>query len=138
MNTVLIADHDLGFVFWLGKTLGEAGYQCLPAKSVSDAAQLAARFEINVLVVNPALAGVEDFVRSLRLSQGQLEVIALNGVEPLEIEDLYASEQKPSTIDELATIRWLTLVQLALAQSAGSRTAETRFPAGRHGGGSFF
>ncbi|HKE24889.1 MAG TPA: hypothetical protein VKB88_21150 [Bryobacteraceae bacterium] len=37
MKAVLIIDGDLGFVFWLGKLLADAGYQALPAKGFSEA-----------------------------------------------------------------------------------------------------
>jgi hypothetical protein len=37
MVTVLIIDNDLGFMFWLGQILSEAGYAVLPAKSAPEA-----------------------------------------------------------------------------------------------------
>ena len=37
MRTILIVDSDLGFVFWLGRALHDAGYEALPAKDVPEA-----------------------------------------------------------------------------------------------------
>ena len=54
MNTVLIADRDLGFVFWLGQALGKLGYQVLPAMNVPQAASYAEQFRVDLLVLDPA------------------------------------------------------------------------------------
>jgi hypothetical protein len=135
MDTVLIADHDLGFVFWLGKLLAEAGYHALPAKRVSDAAQLAAQFEVNVLVVNPGLNGAADFVRTLSVSEGP--VIIQIGGQTQELEGVYAWMQKPEEIDDLAALRWLRLIESAVAASTEGGISDAGNSVARHGGGSF-
>src|SRR5690348_14824248 len=77
MDTVLIADRDLGFVFWLGQALGAVGYQSLPAITVPQAAALAERFPVDVLVANPSLPDMLAFIKSLYRAQGHLKVIIL-------------------------------------------------------------
>ena len=79
-RNVLIVDGDLGFVFWLGRALDEAGYQALPAKSIADATALLDELSIGIdlLIVNYSLPGAAAFSETLRQSQGRnLRVIAL-------------------------------------------------------------
>ena len=77
MNTVLIVDSDLGFVFWLGQKLNEVGHHAWPAVSVSNAKALAARFDPNVLIVNFSLPGAEAFVKSFQRSHTEVRILAL-------------------------------------------------------------
>ena len=58
-KTILITDRDLGFVFWLGQLLDDAGYQALPARSSVDAIALQNQFhlKIDLLILNPSLVG---------------------------------------------------------------------------------
>jgi hypothetical protein len=83
MEMVLIADHDLGFVFWLGAALSEAGYFVLPAPSVRRAKRFARQIDFSLVIANPSLLGIADFVESLRREQPPLKLIAA-------IEDLGA------------------------------------------------
>ena len=66
MEMILIADHDLGFVFWLGAALSEAGYFVLPAKNVRRARQMARQIGIDLVIANPSLVGIAEFIGSLR------------------------------------------------------------------------
>ena len=43
MRSILIVDSDLGFVFWLGRALHDAGYEALPAKDVPEATAIIGR-----------------------------------------------------------------------------------------------
>ena len=116
MDTILIADHDLGFVFWLGGALGEAGYQALPAKRITDAAAWAGKFEIDVLVVNPSLPGAADFVKKLRCSQGHLQVIALSGDQSVpvpQMDDVVTWAVRPLQTTPQLKRRWLEVVSYA-------------------------
>src|SRR5882724_4454329 len=58
-RSVLIVDRDLGFVFWLGRALDDAGYQALPAKGIGDATELLGHMnlEIDLLIVSPSMPG---------------------------------------------------------------------------------
>jgi len=115
MDTVLIADNYLGFVFWLGRLLGEAGYQVLPVKRIASVAHWAAQFEINVLVINPVLKGAADFIRSLRALQGRSRAIIQIGEQAQELDGVYVWMQKPEEVDDLAALRWLKLIESAMA-----------------------
>jgi DNA-binding response OmpR family regulator len=122
-TTVLIVDNDLGFVFWLGKTLDAAGYQTLPAKNISDATILLEELtlEIDSLIVNPSLPGAAEFVAMLRRSTRRLKVIAISDVEgPVTtLLGVDASRRKPENIlDEGATLEWLQFIHSLLADNA--------------------
>src|ERR1700694_2999971 len=81
-KTILILDVDLGRQFWLGEVLVSAGYRVVPAQSVLQAASLIAQFNlvIDLLIVDPSLTGIADFVRGLQSIQGKVRILAT--VEP--------------------------------------------------------
>src|SRR5271166_5129609 len=78
-KVVLIVASDLGFMCWLGLTLGAAGLDTLPAKKVSDAKRLIRDFElhVDVLVIDPQVEGAEKFAESLQRSPHHAKTIAL-------------------------------------------------------------
>jgi DNA-binding response OmpR family regulator len=122
-TTVLILDNDLGFVFWLGRTLDAAGYQTLPAKNISDATILLEELtlEIDLLIVNPSLPGAAEFVSMLRRSTRRLKVIAISDVDgPVTtLPGVDAWRRKPDNIvDEVTTLEWVQLTQSLLADNA--------------------
>src|ERR1700690_3070154 len=67
---VLIVDEDLGFVWWLGQIFSQVGCQVVPAlNSVqTDSLTRDLNLKIDVLVVNPELAGVTELIQSLSSS----------------------------------------------------------------------
>ena len=77
MDTVLIADRDLGFVFWLGGELNKLGYLALPALNESQAAAMAKQFSPDVVVCNPSFPKLADLLESFRQPQKPLRVLAL-------------------------------------------------------------
>lgn len=115
MNTVLLVDSDLGFIFWLGQALDREGYAALPAKSIPDAISLLAelRISIDVLVVNPLLAGAAEWIALFRDSQEHVKVVALLGfAENMAAGDLGADAAlaKPAVIDEISQLECLQVV----------------------------
>lgn len=78
METVLIADRDLGFVLWLAQRLNQHGHHALPAMNEDQAAQMAEQFEFNVLVIDASFPDSAAFARSLRSSRRQLKVFVLS------------------------------------------------------------
>lgn len=78
-SQVLIVDHDLGFLMWLGELFTELGFQAVPALHCRHALQLAARLElpITTLVVNPDLPGAQRMVQSLLASNPGARVILI-------------------------------------------------------------
>ena len=120
MKSILIVDQDLGFVVWLAWALNEAGYQTVPATGSSDAVAMLAEITvpIDLAIVNPAVAGVDNLIPILRRQQKPMHIIAAvecpgallgSRLEP----DAYL--QKPSIPDERAKMEWLELIQNVLA-----------------------
>ena len=115
MQTVLIIDTDLGFVFWLGGVLDDGGYRAIPARDVSDAISLVDQFklEIDVLIVNLTLQKSAPFVEYLR--RLNVKVIALTEDEEAPLPThVDASRQRPSTVEESTGLEWLDLVKSVL------------------------
>jgi len=83
MDTVLIADRDLGLVFWLGGELNKLGYLALPALNESQAVAMARQYPPDVVVFNPSFPNVADLLESLRHAGKSLRVLAL----PLDPEE---------------------------------------------------
>lgn len=77
MDTVLIADRDLGFVFWLGGELNQLGYLALPALNESQGTTMAKQFPPDVVVFSPSFPKIADLLESLRQPQKPLRVLAL-------------------------------------------------------------
>ena len=96
MQTVMIVNSDLGFVFWLGALLDNAGYRAIPARRVRDAVLLLERFSLepDLLIVDPSLPGADLLVEHYR--RANVRVIAL----PREI----------APRDERSSLEWLDLV----------------------------
>ena len=114
-TTVLIVDSDLGFVFWLGRTLDAAGYQTLPAKSIADATTLLEEItaKIDLLIINSSLSGAAEFVSTLLQSPRPLKVIAVSDVEgpftTLPGVDVWRTKFQ-NIVDRAASLEWLHLV----------------------------
>lgn len=119
---VLIIDTDLGFVFWLGRVLGEAGHQVLPAKGLPEASELLDELnpEIHLVVVSPSLPGAADFANGLRRSWPDAKIlVALNDGEPQrsQIQSADIIVRKPLQPDTAAADLWLKIVEQALDRS---------------------
>jgi len=78
-KVVLIVSNDLGFLCWLGFTLGMAGHRALPAKGVAEAERLLEDFnlQVDVLIIDPALEGAGALAQTLRWSPNQTRTIAV-------------------------------------------------------------
>lgn len=104
MKTILLVESDVGFLFWFGEGLAQAGYAVIPAKSVPDAEALLGESQIAVdlLIVNPALPDTAGFVETLRSLNHRLKVVAVtdNQAEPGQIPDVEFRFQKPERTDE--------------------------------------
>lgn len=76
---VLIVDDDLAFLWWLGEVFTEAGYQAAPALDCHHALVLLARLglDLDLLVVNPTLAGAAQMQEILALEHPRLRVILI-------------------------------------------------------------
>lgn len=76
---LLVLDDDLGFQFWLAKSLQLFGYSVIPAGTVSQARRLLRRLKVSLdlLMVNPEVEDAAEFAASLRRHQPFLKVVAL-------------------------------------------------------------
>jgi CheY-like chemotaxis protein len=118
--TVLIIDNDLGFIFWLGKILGEAGYLTLPAKEVSGAVELLSEYKTkaDLLVIDPSLPGALDVISTLRRSHATLAVIASSdqSQETLNLPGVDRTLPKPGCSNEALRLKWLGTIQSLLGR----------------------
>ena len=65
--TALIVDDDLGLMFCLVELFAKTGWNIVPALNCRQAVALAVMWDshIDLIVVNPALNGIEDMVQTL-------------------------------------------------------------------------
>ena len=119
MKTVLIIDSDLGFVFWLGRILADAGCQPLAARDASEAGALLGQLnaEIDLLILNPSLAGADDFANALRRSRRNVRIlVALSDADQpagqVQSADIVA--RKPRQLDGAACTVWVGMVKQVL------------------------
>ena len=78
-RTVLVIGSDLGFVFWLGRALDQAGYEAFPARSVDAAAETVSDFHLSpaLVILTASLPGSNELIQDLKRSQGPLRVLFL-------------------------------------------------------------
>lgn len=132
MNTaILLVDRDLGFLFWLGRLLDQAGYQAFPAKSAPDAVALTSQMQLNVtlLVLNCSLPGAEALVHRLREDHRHLKVIALAtpGEEQPDLTfHVDAISYRPAEANEDAKTEWLQIVHWVLSPNLSSSAGVRR------------
>ena len=130
MYTILVLDDSLGFLWWLGQSLGNAGYQVLPAQSPREARAwvTSRRIKTDVLIVDLALPGAVEFTQSLQ-AKWHPRVIALADAQGsdhrpafLEVDGIgwrpagLVADQKA---EDEAVRQWLSLVRSVLE---GGRT----------------
>ena len=111
MIKILLVDSDLGFTFWLGQLLDQAGYEAFPAKSVADAIQLLdqLKFDIDLLVINPAMEGATSFAAVLRQSRPFIKIVAVHEPELMDRwAEVDASHPKTHSSDEVTRSEWLS------------------------------
>jgi hypothetical protein len=124
--TVLLVDNDLGFMFWLGGVLGGAGHSVAPAGTTRAAQSLTRKLgtSIDLLLLNPAVAGARVLAEKLRRTHAAVRVVALLDANrnpgPLAWRpDLYY--RKPSGTRVISETHWLELIQNAVTlRSAAS------------------
>ena len=123
MQSVLIVDHDLGFVFWLGRALDAAGYCALPAKDVTSALELLNEFPVTVSLL--IISQHETWLPLLKvlLAKNQsLKIIALAGdrkdVGKLALAGRSAN---PDCSDEAPEAEWLAIVESTLTANSRRR-----------------
>jgi hypothetical protein len=115
---ILLIDSDLGFLFWLGHALDQAGYEAFPAKSVPDASTLVGELHrpVGLLILNCSSPAAEQFIATMRESNEFLKTICLDGEGHLScISGIDAVCRKPVQFDEHSKAQWMHLVRTVLA-----------------------
>ena len=125
MKTILVIDNDLGFAFWLGHALDQAGFEALPARSVPDAVKLLQELNVAVdlVMINASLPGAASFLTELRLAQTPFKVIALYDSPQTTTPVLEADATcwKTESVDELARLEWIQTVRAVLTAKVASQ-----------------
>jgi hypothetical protein len=113
--TTLILDDDLAFIFWLGLALDEAGCGTVPAQSVRSALAVLRGIgrPVGLVIFNPALPGVERFLRDLKSQNPDLVTIAALPPDDQTGPPVFASIglRKPAALDDQAKMEWLRAVR---------------------------
>ena len=127
VKTILILDNDLGFLFWVGGLLHDAGHKPFPALSVSQAIELLGEFSlaIDLLVANLAVSGAGDLARNLR-HESHVRIVAVlpPGAEPEQLPpDADVAIRKPTEFDEHARSEWLDRIRRVLGENDGIRAS---------------
>jgi TonB family protein len=116
MKTALVVDSDLSFGFWLARGLDHAGYQAYPSKTVADATTLVdeLRIQVDLLVLNAALAESAEWIETLRGANERLRVVALIGDQP-RLAGIAARVdlccRKPDRNDDAKLSEWIEHVE---------------------------
>ena len=122
---ILIVDPDLGFLFWLGQVLAEAGYAVLPAVSCGQALDHSKKFRamIDDVIVEPGLSGVSEMLRELGRLNSFLKIIFIGspGIPGTMLADMMI--QRPRSEDSLSPEEWLTRLQTVLSSSRRNRAS---------------
>jgi len=110
-----------------GIILGDAGHQVLPAKSFTEASAMLSELntEIDLLILNPSVAGAADFVNALRNSWPNARVLAALGDQDHQAGQTRNADiiaRRPLQPDAAAATVWLRMVeQLLNWQSSADR-----------------
>ena len=127
METILLVDDDLAFVFWLGRILDAEGYAAFPAKSADDGRNLVAqcRLAVDLLIINKAIVGLSTFIKDLRVSQPSVEILVV--VDPASTDSLTLDPsdtvlRKPERLDAVCRDELLASVQNVISRSKQMKT----------------
>ena len=118
-QTVLIVDEDLGFLFWLGELLVEAGCQAVPAFGCLEAVSRIRQFNVkklDAIFVNPALPGTSDMLHALGRTHGGLRIILIgsSGIDVSGMMPAHAMLEKPRSWQRISRQEWQRKVKQAL------------------------
>ena len=120
-RTILIVDDDLGFVWWLGQVLSEAGYEAVPALRCRDVASLVEELNLHVdlVIANPDLPGASSMIRVLVQGRRALKVVLLGHAASNVISRIQADAilERPSRGEAITRSEWLKRLRRVLKQA---------------------
>jgi DNA-binding NtrC family response regulator len=116
---VLIIDHDLGFLMWLGEMFAAVGCPTIPALNCKQALAIAETLAqpITTLIVDPKLPGAGTTVETLTIANPGVHVVTitdsrnpgrLDGIQPR------ASLERPSPWEAVSRTEWVQKVRKIL------------------------
>jgi CheY-like chemotaxis protein len=126
---VLIVDHDLGFLMWLGELFAELGYSSVPALQGRQALALARRLKlpVTILIVNPKLRGAGRMVQVLAAANPELRLIIIRDSAPgapnqtdLAGLRVQGSLERPLPWETISRQEWLAKIRKVLFLAAGT------------------
>jgi DNA-binding NtrC family response regulator len=116
-KSILIADDDLGFLFWASSMLAEAGYSTWPARTVTDALNGMDEADFHLFVINPSLPGASDLVRIARRKYPQLKIALLNETGDAANLGADAVISKPTDVGNRDIVSaWLKNIALLMSE----------------------
>jgi len=117
--TILIADEDMGFLWWLGELFNELGYRSLPALNCSQALSLLRKSgrQVDLLFINPRLRGASRLILTLSRMR-PLKVVFIHGPEAFRITGIQpvADIERPFGWAPLSRLEWRHKLQRLLKQ----------------------
>lgn len=122
--TILIADEDVGFVWWLGELFTELGYHSLPALNCKEAISVVKKGgrKVDLLLIDPRLEGAQRLIDNLtRIRPPKIVLIEPDEAALAEIPAV-AVLQRPSGLGPVSRSEWRFKLQRLLMQ-AGIRAA---------------
>ena len=122
---VLVADEDLGFIWWLAELLAEFGYRSIPALGCREALSLVKRSgrPVDLALINPRLRGAARLILILRhFRASKIVLIQDPDRGHLSISGVAASIERPTGPVLVSRAEWHQKIHRML-QEIGSRAA---------------
>ena len=124
-HTILIADEDVGFLWWLGELFNELGYRSIPSLTCHQALSLLRKTgrQPELLLINPHMRGASRLIRTLSHIR-PLKVVLIQDPQPSEIPGIQAaaSVERPTGWAPVSRPEWRLKLQVLLRQ-VGIRAA---------------
>lgn len=125
---VLIVDGDLGFLFWLGQLLAQAGYQTLPALSCAEALFHIKALGVGIddVIVEQGLRGASEMLQELARTNGSLRIILI-GNRAMHLPTRVRADmtiQRPLSWELPSSKKWMMKLETVLAGFHSIRQAD--------------
>ena len=127
---VLIVDEDLGFVWWLSEMFSAAGCQVVPALNPAEIVSITRELDLNIdmLVVNPDLAGIQETVEALSQSRSPKIVAIREHDSPRNnVAGAHAMIERPSGSGQVSPKEWQACVKNLVKEVRATRIERPEF-----------
>jgi ActR/RegA family two-component response regulator len=117
-QTVLIVDDDIGFVWWLGDILNEAGCKALPALTSEEAIDITKRLGLqpDLIIFNPTLAEAGRVLQIFLQAKPDLKIVTIgSGFSELTTSThVRGVLERPAASEPILRADWLQKVRRLL------------------------